>query len=273
MEGCTAKSITIKSYVRLLSQRSPIVLGETNPMFFWTGFSINTSILQHIKVPVWNNGRITGHVSLSYAFSSTPVVQEHEDNLTEKQIENVIEIKEPENEQLRPSKLMMSVATETEKNDEDYENTYPLLNINNIYSKNSNNIARSHKCFDEWPKKESTISTKEKEVQTYFKVHQFNKSIQTQVKTINVSVQVDSDELEDPLNKSICLDVQNIFRCTHEFTFNIEKKCNSTFDYITYQFPECVTNNTGKGKTIIVCYLLSVFKYNFVFSDHMLPIL
>lgn len=252
MEGCTAKGITIKSYVRLLSQRNPIVLGETNPMLFWTGFSTNTSILQYIKVPIWNNGRITGHVSLSYAFSGTPVVQKHEDNVAEKQVENKMEMKEPEKQQFQPTKPSKSVATETEKNEEDYENTYPLQMINKLYTKSNNNIARSHNLFDEWPKKESTISTKEKEVQTYFKVHQFNKSAQTQIKTFNVSVQVDSDELEDPFDKTVDLDVQNIFRCTHEFTFNIEKKCNSTFDYITYQFPECVTNNTGKGKTNIV---------------------
>ena len=74
-------------YVRLLSERSPIVLGETKQMLDWTGFSTTFNVPRFIKVPIWNNDKITGHLSLSYEFSRTHIVQKYENNFSEQCLE------------------------------------------------------------------------------------------------------------------------------------------------------------------------------------------
>lgn len=257
--------------------RSPILLGETKPMLDWNGFSTDFNDFRFIKVPIWNNDKIIGHLSLSYAFSNSPIFQKYEDNFPSRNVENVINIEFSEKQQCELTTANISKSVNTvKKNTEDFEDNTMYQTKDQIYNRfhpshfNENiiksnlfldeqlpneeqmkvmNEKETQLFLDEWPNKESTKATKEKETQTNFKVRQFNKSIQTLVKMFNVAVQVNSDELEDPLDKTICCDVQNIFRCTHEFTFHIEKKCNSTFNYVTYQFPECVTTNTGKGKS------------------------
>lgn len=253
LEGCTAKGVTIKAYVRLLSERNPVVLGETKQMLDWTGFSTTFGVSRYIKVPIWHNNKITGHLCLSYGFYRTPIVQESENNFSVKHVENSIQTEDAEKEQCEPVNISKSVATMTKntQGDCDDNNIYPLKDrylFNRFYSESIKDI-ESQLCLDELPKKEiAKKTTKEKEIQTNFEPRKFNKSVQTLVKTYNVAIQVNDDELEDPLDKTIDCDVQNIFRCTHEFTFNIKKECNSNFNYVTYQFPECVTNSTGKGK-------------------------
>lgn len=240
--------------MRLLSERSPIVLGETKQMFDWIGFSSKFDVPQYMRIPIWNNNKITGHLSLSYEFSKKPTNQSHDDIFSEMHIENTIEIEVPQKLQSESINNYESNPNIIRKNEDHIDNTSyqkedQIYLYNRLYPENSKEIINSQLLLNEWPK---INSSKEKGIQTNFEVRQFNKSVQTQVKSVSVAVQVDSDELEDPLDKTICCDVQNIFRCTHEFTFNIEKKCNSTFNYVTYQFPECVTNTTGKGKSGIV---------------------
>lgn len=256
LEGCTVKGIIIKAYVRLLSTRSPIILGETKQMLDWPGLSTTFGVSKYIKVPIWNNDKIVGHLSLSYEFSKTPVVQKHEENFTEKHIEyNIIEKENHEEQQCEPSNSSKPVVTITKNEETNYNDTvsYQMKNqaylYSRLYPETNDKIIENQFILDDWPKIELRKMTKNKEIQTNFYVRQLNKSVQTLIKTINVAVQVESDELDDFPDKTISYDVQNIFRCTHEFTFNFEKKCNSIFNYITYQFPECVTNNTGKGKT------------------------
>lgn len=275
MEGGTVNGITIRVNVRHLSERSLIVLGETKQMLDWTGFSTDFDNLRFIKVPIWNNDKIIGHLSLSYAFSKTPVFQKYKDCNPVKNIENIIDIEYSETQpsELNTANISKSVVSATKRNidfedktmyqmkNEMYNRSYPRQFNENItenqlfldeQSNKEPNKALEEKetllVLDQQPNKKSAKAKKEKETQTNFQVRQLNKSIQTLVKTFNVAIQVDSDELEDPLDKSTCCDVQNIFRCTHEFTLHIEKKCNSTFNYVTYHFPECVTTNTGKGK-------------------------
>jgi len=251
LEGSTAKGVTIKVYVRLLSERCPIVLGETKQMLDWTGFSTTFGVPRCIKVPIWNNNKITGHLSLSYEFSRTPTVQKYENNFSEKQEEIIMDTEDHKN---KPIEISNPVTTIIKKNVEDYKDTISyqtkdqIYMHNRLYPESIEDNFRSKLTLNESPKIVSAKTTKEKEIQTNFEVRQLNKSIQTQIKTFNVAIQVSSDELEDPLDTSNVCDVQNIFRCTHEFTLNIEKKCDSTFNYVTYQFPESVTNNIGKGK-------------------------
>lgn len=260
LEGCTVKGITIKAYVRVLSERNPIVLGETKQMLDWTRFSTTFGVSRYIKVPIWNNDKITGHLSLSYEFSRTSIVQNCEDDFSEKHIDitynlNEKEIENPKGQQCEPANIPKSIVTITKKEESNYNisSPYRLTNETYLYSKlypdrnHYDNIFESKLFLDEDPKNEIKKITKEKEVQTN-DIRKHSKSIQTVIKTFNVAVQVECDELDDPLDKTIYCDVQNIFRCTHEFTFNIEKSCNSIFNYVTYQFPECVTNSTGKGK-------------------------
>lgn len=250
LEGCTAKGITIKAYIRLLSERSPIILGETKQMLDWTGFSTTFDEPRYIRVPIWNNDRITGHLSLSYTFSKTLTIQ-HENNFSENHVENALEIEVPQKLHSESNNNFESIPKIINKNEDlidttSYQKEDQIYLHNQLYPENNKDIIESQLLLNDWPKRNTS---KEKGIQTNFEVRQFNKSVQTQVKNVNVAVQVDSDELEDPLDKTVCCDVQNIFRCTHEFTFNIEKKYNSTFNYVTYQFPECITNTTGKGKT------------------------
>lgn len=299
MDGCTAKGITIKVYVRFLSQRSPMLLGETKQMLDWAGFSTILNVPRCVKIPMWNNDKITGHLSLSYEFSNTPSVKNNKDNFSEIHVDDIIEINDSPEKQLQEfSEMSVPLNTEIKNKPEDYktipsnhmeddsctnDRMYPRKNIatNADWSKRKpNNVAKENKepnCIttlqredhrylydkmypekdvdivgsqlslnEKWTRKEATKGTKE--VQTNFEVRQFNKTVQTHLKTANIAIQVDSDELlEDPLDNTNCCDVLNIFRCTHEYTFNIEKKCNSNFNYVTYQFPECVSNNTGKG--------------------------
>lgn len=252
MEGSTAKGITVKAYVRLLSERNPVVLGETKQMLDWTGFSTAFGVPRYVKVPISNYNKITGHLSLSYEFSKTPTVEKYENMFFHDCVENLTEIEIPEKLQCESTNDPKSIANTIRKKKEDYKDITSYQTQDQIYLRNrlypeiTNNVVESPLLLDKWSKKKLT---KEKEIQTNFKVRQFDKSVQTLVKNCSVAVQVHNDELEDPLDKTISYDVQNIFRCTHEFTFNIEKKCNSTFDYVTYQFPECVTNTLGKGKT------------------------
>jgi len=256
LEGSTAKGVTIKVYVRLLSERCPIVLGETKQMLDWTGFSTTFSVPRFIKVPLWNNDKITGHLSLSYEFSRTPVVQKYENNFSEKQEEIIMDnsVENIKNQQCKPIEISNPVVTINKKKVEDYKDPISyqtkdqIYMYNRLYPESNGDHFGSKLGLNELPKIVSTKTTKEKEIQTNFEVRHLNKFVQTQIKTFNIAIQVSSDELEDPLDKSNHCDVQNIFRCTHEFTLNIEKKCDSTFNYVTYQFPECVTNNIGKGK-------------------------
>lgn len=303
LDGCTAKGITIKVYVRLLSQRSPILLGETKQMLDWAGFSTILNVPRCVKIPIWNNDKITGHLSLSYEFSNTPSVKNNKDNFSEIHVDDIIEINDSLKKQPQECfKISVPLNTENKKKPEDYktipsnhmednsctnDRMYPRKNIasNQLFyadwsKKKPNKVAKDHKepnCItthqredqrylydkmypekdvdivgsklplnEEWTRKEPTKVTKE--VQTNFEVRQFNKSVQTHLKTTNIAIQVNSDELfEDPLNNTNCCDMLNISRSTHEYTFNIEKKCNSSFEFVTYQFPECVSNNTGKG--------------------------
>lgn len=295
MKGFTAQGVTIKAYVRPLSERSPVVLGETKQMLDWTGFSRTLDVARCTKVPLWNNDKITGHISLSYTLSITPTIKNNKINLSEKQIENIIEIKDDEHQQYEFSSTSI---TNDKKENEDFFNRTSCWNENQkyFYNKMYPQVGVTKSClpFEKLSKLELTIPTKGKEIltkytapfqrkdqmysfnkmyperdmtnfeinschlkepikatkkiQTDYKVYQFNKSTQTQLRTYDVAVQVVTDDLlEDPLEKSICCDIQNIFRCTHEFTLNIEKKCSSTFNYVTYNFPECVTNNIGKS--------------------------
>lgn len=261
LEGCTAKGVTIKAYVRLLSERNPVILGETKQMLDWTGFSTTLGVSRYIKVPIWLNNKITGHLCLSYGFYRTPIVQKCENNFD---VENAIQTEDAEQEQCKPDNIPKSVATMTNRVQEDCDdiNMYPLKDryvFNRLYSESIKDI-ESQLFLDELPKKEIVQkTTKEKEIQTNFEVRKLDKSVQTFVKTFNVGIQVNDDELENPLDKTIDYDIQNIFRCTHEFTFNIKKECNSNFNYVTYQFPECVTNSTGKGKNTILWYILYLF--------------
>lgn len=261
LEGCTAKGVTIKAYVRLLSERNPIVLGETKQMLDWTGFSTTFGVSRYIKVPIWLNDRITGHLCLSYGFYRTPIVQKYENNFSVKLVENAIQTEDPEKEQYEPPNISKSVTTITKNTLEDCDdnNLYPLndrYTFNRLYPESTKNI-ESQLFLDDLPnflpnKEITKKTTKEKEIQTNFEPRQFNKFVQTFLKTCNVAIQVNDDELEDPLDKTIDYDVQNIFRCTHEFTLNIKKEFNSNFNYVTYQFPECVTNSTGKGKNTMI---------------------
>jgi len=258
VEGRTAKGITLKAYVRLLSERNPVVLGETKQMLDWTGFSTVFGVPRYVKVPILNNNKITGHLSLSYEFSTTPTVEKYENIIFDDHVENVTEIKIPEKLQYESPNDPKSVANIINKNKkEDYKDitSYWMEDQIYLYDRLYPEINENIDCQLLLDKQSKKKSTKEKEIQTNFKVRQFDKSVQTLVKNCNVAVQVHSDELEDFLDKTICYDVQNIFRCTHEFTFNIEKKCNSTFDYVTYQFPECVTNTIGKGKINFITYV------------------
>lgn len=254
--------------MRLLSERIPIVLGETKQMLNWTGFSNTLNITRSIKVPIWSNDKITGHISLSYEFSKTPKIQNYEEKFSENLVEQII--KDDLKNQFIESNISKSVTIAKQK-EEDYGvgNAYQTNDQTDLYSKlyPEKYIVGSQQFSDEWLKKETIKSTKEKEIQTSLNVRTLNKCIQTSTRTFNVAVQVDGDELEDPLDKTICCDVQNIFRCTHEFTFYVEKKCDSTFNYLTYQFPECVTNNLGKGRILIVLYCFSLFTqmYYFIF--------
>jgi len=264
LEGSTAKGVTIKVYVRLLSERYPIVLGETKQMLDWTGFSTTFNVPRFIKVPIWNNDKITGHLSLSYEFSRTPTVQKYENNFSEKREEILMDnsIENHKNQQCKPIEISNPIATINKKKLEDYKDTISyqtkdqIYMYNRLYPENIDDNLGSQPMLNELPKIVSTKAIKDKEIQTNFEVRQLNKSVQTQIKTFNVAIQVSSDELEDPLDKSNHYDVQNIFRCTHEFTLNIEKRCDSTFNYVTYQFPECVTNNIGKGKLLEMLKLL-----------------
>lgn len=245
--------------MRLLSERSPVVLGETKQMLDWTGFSNAFDVPQYMKIPIWNNNKITGHLSLSYEFSKTSTIQQHDDNFSEMHIENTLEIEVPQklqcesikNYELNPNIIRKNDHIDITSNQKEAQ----IYLYDRLYPENNTEIIGSQLLLNEWSK---INSSKEKGIQTSFEVRQLNKYVQTQVKNVNVAVQVDSDELEDSLDKTVCCDVQNIFRCTHEFTFNIEKNYNSTFNYVTYQFPECVTKTTGKGKTEIV--LLMYFK-------------
>lgn len=257
LEGSTTKGITIKAYVRLLSERNPIVLGETKQMLDWTGFSTTFNIPRYIKVPIWNNNKITGHLSLSYEFSKTCTLHKYVDNFSEKPVENIIEIEDSRNQQCKPINIYKSIDTVNKNKDVDAtSNQMEDQNCfyNQLYPEKNKEIVGSQLFIDEWSKKKFTTEMKEQEIQTNLKVSYSNKSIQTLIKTFNIAVQVDTDELEDNLDKTISYDIQNIFRCTHEFTFCIEKKFNSTFNYVTYQFPECVTNNTGKGNNLFTKY-------------------
>lgn len=227
-------------------------------MLDWIGFSTTLGVSRYVKVPIWINGKITGCLSLSYAFSKTSIIQNYEDNFSEKCIDIAYNINEkekefPKEQQCESTSIPKSTVAITKKEESNY-NTSPYQMKNETYFYSRLYPERDH--FDDIfecklfmvdkPYKDLKKITKEKEVQTNdFCKH--NKSVQTIIKTFNVAVQVDSDELDDPLDKTICCDIQNIFRCTHEFTFNIEKSCNSIFNYVTYQFPECVTNNIGKG--------------------------
>lgn len=255
LEGCSAKGITIKAYIRLLSERNLIVLGETKQMLDWTGFSATCDVSRYIKVPIWNNDKISGHLSLSYKFSKTPKVHEYENVFSEKRVEDIIVIEDDEKLQSKHENISKLSSTKIKKNEEDYKCTSSCQMKNNVflcdklYPESNKNTIGDELVINEGSKK---TSTKEKEIQTHFEICQLNKSVQTLTNSCNVAIQVDSDELEDPLDQKISYDVQNIFRCTHEFTFNIEKKCNSTFNYVTYQFPESVTNNSGKGKSITI---------------------
>ncbi|XP_060868805.1 uncharacterized protein LOC132943741 isoform X1 [Metopolophium dirhodum] len=254
LEGSTAKGVTIKVYVRLLSERCPIVLGETKQMLDWTGFSTTFSVPRFIKVPIWNNDKIIGHLSLSYEFSRSPIVQKYEINFPQKQEDILMDncIENHKNQLCKPIEISNPVATINNKKLEDYKDTISyqtkdqIYMYNRLYPESIDDNFGSQLMLNEFPKIVSTKAIKDKEIQTNFEIRQLNKSVQTQIKTFNVAIQVNSDELEDPLDKSNHCDVQNIFRCTHEFTLNIEKKCDSTFNYVTYQFPECVTNNIGK---------------------------
>ncbi|XP_060842895.1 uncharacterized protein LOC132923094 isoform X1 [Rhopalosiphum padi] len=252
LEGSTVKGVTIKVYVRLLSERCPIVLGETKQMLDWTGFSTTFNVPRFIKVPLWNNDKITGHLSLSYEFSRTPTIQKYENSFSENQEENIIDNIEHKTQQNKLIEISNPVGTTNKKNVEDYKDTIlyqtkdQMYMYNRLYPESIENNFENELPLNEFSKIESTKVTKEKEIQTNFEVRQLNKSVQTQIKTFNVAIQVNSDELEDPLDKLDNCDIHNIFRCTHEFTFNIEKKCDSRFNYVTYQFPECVTNNIGK---------------------------
>jgi len=258
LEGSTVKGVTIKVYVRLLSERCPIVLGETKQMLDWTGFSTTFGVPRFIKVPIWNNDKITGHLSLSYGFSKTPIVQKNENNFSENQEENIIDNIENKIQQNELIEISNPVDVINKKKLEDYKDTIlyqtkdQIYMYNRLYPESIENNFDNQLLLNEFPKMKSTKATKEKEIQTNFEVRQLNKPVQTQIKTFNVAIQVSSDELEDPMDKSDYCDVHNIFRCTHEFTFNIEKKCDSKFNYVTYQFPECVTNSIGKGITVIV---------------------
>lgn len=306
LEGCSVKGTTIKVYVRLLSKRSPIILGETKQMLDWTGFSTTLNDPQFIKVPIWNNNKITGHLSLSYTFSKTSNIENFKNDFLEKHMNKIIEIEDSPGKQSHESlKIPVAVETINKVKNEDNSKTM-LLNQKEDEMYPKKDITRNQSPYGKWSKRKMTTTTKEKQiqtnyistfhtedqiylynkmyperdeciienqlllkewpkkeiikitkgVQTNFDVRQFNKSIQTHIKTSNVATQVVSEELlEDSSDKTICCDVQNIFRCTHEYTFNIEKKYDSTFNYVTYQFPECITNNTGKGKTIIIKYL------------------
>ncbi|XP_025208362.1 uncharacterized protein LOC112603813 [Melanaphis sacchari] len=251
LEGSTVKGVTIKVYVRLLSERCPIVLGETKQMLDWTEFSTTFNVPRFIKVPIWNNDKITGHVSLSYEFSKTPTIQKYENNFSENQ-KNIIDNIDHKTQQNKFIETSNPVETLNKKNVEDYKDTIlyqtkdQMFMYNRLYPESIENNFENKLPLNEFPKIESTKATKEKEIQTNLEVRQFSKSVQTQIKSFNVAIQVSSDELEDPKEKLDYCDVHNIFRCTHEFTFNIEKKCDSKFNYVTYQFPECVTNNIGK---------------------------
>ncbi|CAH1711836.1 unnamed protein product [Aphis gossypii] len=252
LEGSTVKGVTIKVYVRLLSERYPIVLGETKQMLDWTGFSTTFGVPRFIKVPIWNNDKITGHLSLSYEFSKTPIVQKYENNFSENQEENIIDNIENKTQQNEHIEISNPVDIINKKKLEDYKDTIlyqtkdQIYMYNRLYPESIENNFDNQLLLNEFPKMESTKATKEKEIQTNFEVRQLNKPVQTQIKTFNVAIQVSSDELEDPMDKLDYCDVHNIFRCTHEFTFNIEKNCDSKFNYVTYQFPECVTNSIGK---------------------------
>lgn len=267
-------------------------------MLDWTGFSTTLNVPQFIKVPIWNNNKITGHLSLSYTFSKTSTIENYKNDFSEKQMNKIIEIEDsPAKQQRESPKIPMTVASINKIKNEDDSKTmllnqkedemYPKKDItrnqssynkwsnrkmttkekqiqtnhvsafhaedqiylyNKMYPERDECIVENQLLLKEWSKTEPIKITKG--VQTNFDVRQFNKSIQTHIKTSNVAIQVVSEELlEDPSDNPICCDVQNIFRCTHEYTFNIEKKYDSTFNYVTYQFPECITNNTGKGKT------------------------
>jgi len=251
LEGHTVKGITVKAYVRLLSSRNPVLLGETKQMLDWTGFSTAFDVSRYIKVPILNNNKITGHLSLSYEFSKTPTVNKYKNIFFDDHVENITDIQIPEKLQSESTNDFKSIVNNVKKNKGNYKDITScqmedqVYLYNRLYPEINKDVTRNQPLLEECPK---TKLTKEKEIQTNFKVRQFDKSVQTLVRNCNVAVQVHSDELEDPLDKTICYDVQNIFRCTHEFTFNIEKKCTSTFDYVTYQFPECVTDTLGKGK-------------------------
>lgn len=262
LDGSTTKGITIKAYVRLLSERNLIVLGETKQMLDWTEFSMTFDIPRYIKVPIWNNNKINGHLSLSYEFSKTCTLQKYDDNFSKKHVENVIDIKDPEIHQYKPINIYEPGDTKNIKKNED-DCSFKLKNhdcfYKQLYRENDKEIVGSQLFIDECSKKQKL--TKEQEIQTNLKVRYFNKSVQTLIKTFNIAVQVDTDELEDPLDKTISYDIQNIFRCTHEFTFHIKKKFDSTFNYVTYKFPECITNNTGKGETLIINILIVLIIY------------
>lgn len=272
LDGCSIKGITIKAFVRHLSKCTPIILGETKQMLDWTGLSTTFDIPQYIKVPIWNNNKITGHLSLSYEFSKIFKDKKCEDRFPEKPVENISETEDNEKQQCQHTNITKSVHTSIKKrNEEDCNGTIScqikeqiFLN-NRLYPDKSddtvgNKILVNEESVSKWPSEESTRTTKEKEIQTNFEGRSFNKSVQTLIRSCNVASQVYSDELEEPKDKTINYDVQNIFRCTHEFTCNIEKNCTSTFDYVTYQFPESMTSNTGKGKNNIIVNSLITYE-------------
>ncbi|XP_050433699.1 uncharacterized protein LOC126841332 [Adelges cooleyi] len=247
LEGFSAKGITLKAFVRVLSERSPIILGETKSMLDWTDLVTEFGAPRYIKVPIWHNNKITGHISLSYEFSKTPIVQDCQERFTEKMNVQKPQAIPNEFESIEKPVLESHGNNNKEKcisyNDSFTNNPYLY---SRLYPEYDTGFARAQPQLKSFSREELNKGTNDKHVQATENIRQLNKSVQTNVKLSNVAVQVDMKEFENSFDRNVSCDVQNIFRCTHELTLYIEKKIDSPFNYVTYQFPESVTDNTGK---------------------------
>ncbi|XP_050528171.1 MATH and LRR domain-containing protein PFE0570w-like [Daktulosphaira vitifoliae] len=220
-ESCSAKRIILRAFVKIHNQKT--LIGETKSMLEWSGFNTICFKTCFIKVPIWLNNKVTGHISLSYEFSKSLTFQNSNEN--NNFVVKSINLKN-KHPKLSINDSMTSYLKKNKSNNQTENLKYkPLL------------ADRSASKF--------CVESNNTNVQTDVEIFKNNK-----VKTSEMGIQVEIDDCCDILNKTIDYDVQNIFRCTHEITLSIEKKYDSFFNYVNYQFPESITDNMGK---IILC--------------------
>lgn len=216
-DKCLTKKNTLKAFIKINDRN--ILIGETKSMLDWPGFNTICFRNRFIKVPIWLDYKITGHISLSYEISKSATFQEPKES-------NYL--------------IVNSINLTSNKQQLPQNHHSPTINKSNSQSVNS--LPSLEDLCDE---KLSAKSNNYK-VQTNVGISYANK-----VNTSEMGIQVEIDDFSDALsNKTIDCDVHNIFRCTHEITLCIEKKYDSFFNYVTYQFPESITDSIGNSKQL-----------------------